>query len=207
MRIVEKYFPHLSAGCRQQLRELEPLYRRRNEQVNLISRKDIDQLYERHVLHSLAIARVAPPANGATVLDAGTGGGFPGIPLAILFPQCRFTLVDSILKKVAAVQEIADALNLRNVQVVRARIETLPQKFDFVVSRAVADLPTFLGWTWDKITPGNRSAIPNGVLCLKGGNLSEELKGVRQKSRVIAIADFFCEEFFETKKIVYVEKI
>jgi 16S rRNA (guanine527-N7)-methyltransferase len=204
---VEKYFPGLAPDRRLLLRRLEPLYRRWNERINLISRKDIGSLYERHVLHSLAIAKVAQLADGATILDAGTGGGFPGIPLAIVFPQCRFTLVDSVGKKVAAVQEIAGELSLQNVQVVRARVEALPQKFDFVVSRAVADLPTFVGWTWRKINPGNRSSIPNGMLYLKGGDLSEELSGIPQKSRVIALSDFFSEEFFETKKIVYIEKL
>jgi 16S rRNA (guanine527-N7)-methyltransferase len=204
--IVEKYFPDLAPDRRQLLRRLEPLYRRWNERINLISRKDIGCLYERHVLHSLAIAKVARLVDGATILDAGTGGGFPGVPLAIMFPQCRFTLADSIGKKVAAVQEIVGELSLQNVQVVRARVETLPQAFDFVVSRAVADLPTFVGWTWSKIIPGNRSSIPNGMLYLKGGDLSEELNRVPQKSRVIALSDFFSEEFFETKKIVYMKK-
>ncbi|MDR3366393.1 MAG: 16S rRNA (guanine(527)-N(7))-methyltransferase RsmG, partial [Prevotellaceae bacterium] len=163
MLAVEKYFPDLAPNSLRQLRQLEPLYRRWNERLNLISRRDIDGLYERHVLHSLAIAKVAQLANEATVLDAGTGGGFPGIPLAIAFPQCRFTLADSVGKKVAAVKEIAAALGLRNVQVVQARVEALPQKFDFVVSRAVAELSTFVGWTWDKIVPGSRSSIPNGI--------------------------------------------
>ncbi|MDR3189320.1 MAG: 16S rRNA (guanine(527)-N(7))-methyltransferase RsmG [Prevotellaceae bacterium] len=206
MLVVEKYFPNLAPDRRLLLRQLEPLYRRWNERINLISRKDIDQLYERHVLHSLAIAKVAQLADGATALDVGTGGGFPGIPLAIMFPQCRFTLVDSVGKKVMAVRQIADELKLRNVQTVQARVEALPQKFDFVVSRAVADLSTFVGWTWDKIIAGSRSSIPNGILYLKGGDLSEELSGIPQKASVIAISDFFSEAFFETKKVVYVRK-
>jgi 16S rRNA (guanine527-N7)-methyltransferase len=203
---VEKYFPDLTPVQAALLRQLEPLYRRWNEHINLISRKDVDRLYERHVLHSLAIAKAVQLTDGAKILDAGTGGGFPGIPLAIMFPQCRFTLVDSIGKKITVVQKIADALSLHNVQTIQARVETLPQKFDFVVSRAVADLSTFVGWTWDKIIPGSCSSIPNGILCLKGGDLSEELKGIQQKASIIALSDFFDEEFFETKKIVYIPK-
>jgi 16S rRNA (guanine527-N7)-methyltransferase len=200
-----RYFPDFTPEQVSLLQQLEPLYRSWNERINLISRKDIDRLYERHVLHSLAIAKVVQPAEGTEVLDAGTGGGFPGIPLAIAFPQCRFTLVDSVGKKVAAAREIVSALRLRNVQAAQARAEALTRKFDFVVSRAVADLPTFVGWIGDKITPGSRSSIPNGALYLKGGDLSEELKGVPQKTDVIAISDFFGEEFFETKKIVYIK--
>ncbi|MDR0711030.1 MAG: 16S rRNA (guanine(527)-N(7))-methyltransferase RsmG [Prevotellaceae bacterium] len=206
MLAVEKYFPDLAPVQAALIRQMAPLYRRWNEHINLISRKDVDQLYERHILHALAIAKAAQLADGAEILDAGTGGGFPGIPLAIMFPQCRFTLVDSIGKKVAAVQKIAAALSLHNVKTVQARVETLPQKFDFVVSRAVADLSTLMGWTWSKISPGNRSSIPNGMLCLKGGDLSEELKGIPQKIFVIALSDFFDEKFFETKKIVYIPK-
>jgi 16S rRNA (guanine527-N7)-methyltransferase len=205
LNCIRKYFPDLTPAQVSLLQQLEPLYRSWNERLNLISRKDIDRLYERHVLHSLAIARVAQFADGAKMLDAGTGGGFPGIPLSIVLPQCRFTLVDSVGKKVAAVREIASALRLQNVQVVQARAEEILQKFDFVVSRAVADLPTFTGWVWDKITPGGQSSIPNGILYLKGGDLAEELKGVRQKTSVIAISDFFDEAFFETKKIVHVK--
>lgn len=207
MLIVEKYFPDLAPDRKLLLRQLEPLYRCWNERINLISRRDAGYLYERHVLHSLAIAGVAHFADGTAIMDAGTGGGFPGVPLAIMFPQCRFTLVDSVAKKVTAVQEIVGALGLQNVQVLRARVEALPQKFDFVVSRAVADLSIFVGWTWSSIIPGSRSSIPNGILYLKGGDLREELGRVQQKSRVIEIADFFGEEFFETKKIVYIKKI
>ncbi|MDR0415336.1 MAG: 16S rRNA (guanine(527)-N(7))-methyltransferase RsmG [Prevotellaceae bacterium] len=203
---IRKYFPALAPAQEALLQQLEPLYRSWNERINLISRKDIDRLYERHVLHSLAIARVVQPADGAEVLDAGTGGGFPGIPLAILFPQCRFTLADSIGKKVAAVREIAAALRLRNVQVVQARVETLTQNFDFVVSRAVADLPTFVGWVWGKVSPGCRGSLPNGILYLKGGDLDEELRRIPQKANVVAISDFFDEEFFETKKVVYIKR-
>jgi 16S rRNA (guanine527-N7)-methyltransferase len=203
---IRKYFPDFTPAQVAQLQQLEPLYRCWNERLNLISRKDVDMLYERHVLHSLAIAKAAQLADGAKILDVGTGGGFPGIPLSIALPQCRFTLVDSIGKKVAAVREIAHALRLSNVQVVQARAETLPQKFDFVVSRAVADLPTFAGWVWSKIATGGHSSIPNGILYLKGGDLTGELKGVAQKAVVIAISDFFDEAFFETKKIVYIKR-
>ncbi|MDR1022546.1 MAG: 16S rRNA (guanine(527)-N(7))-methyltransferase RsmG [Prevotellaceae bacterium] len=206
MNCIRKYFPDLTPAQVALLQRLEPLYRSWNERLNLISRKDIDRLYERHVLHSLAIAKAAQFADGTKMLDAGTGGGFPGIPLSIALPQCRFTLADSVGKKVAAVQEIASALRLNNVQVVQTRVEALPQKFDFVVSRAVADLPTFAGWVWDKIIPGGQCSIPNGILYLKGGDLTEELKGVAQEASVMAISDFFDEAFFETKKIVHVKK-
>ncbi len=206
MHIITKYFPDLTPLQTEQLSRLEELYRYWNERINLISRKDIEQLYERHILHSLAIAKVAQFADGARILDVGTGGGFPGIPLAIMFPQCSFTLVDSIGKKIMVVNEVAKALALHNVSALQARAEALPQKFDFVVSRAVTDLPTFMTWVWGKIISGGNSSIPNGILYLKGGDLAEELKPIRQPLRITSLSDFFEEEFFETKKMVYVRR-
>ncbi len=206
MQIISKYFTNLTPEQNKQFAQLDELYRHWNERINLISRKDIEQLYERHILHSLAIVKVTTFADGAKILDVGTGGGFPGIPLAIMFPQCSFMLVDSIGKKIMVVNEVANALGLKNVAALQVRAETLPQKFDFVVSRAVTDLPTFMSWVWPKIMRGDKSSIPNGILYLKGGDLTEELKPVKQPLSITPLSDFFEEEFFETKKIVYVKK-
>ncbi|MDR2938011.1 MAG: 16S rRNA (guanine(527)-N(7))-methyltransferase RsmG [Prevotellaceae bacterium] len=206
MRSITQYFPNLTPQQAEQFAQLGELYRYWNERINLISRKDIELLYERHVLHSLAIAKACTFAPGARILDVGTGGGFPGIPLAIMFPQCRFMLVDSIGKKIMVVSEVAKALALQNVTALQARAETLPQHFDFVVSRAVTDLPTFMGWVWSKIARGGSSSLPNGILYLKGGDLSEELKPIKQPLTITPLSDFFSEEFFETKKVVYVAK-
>jgi len=206
MNIISKYFPNLTPQQVVQLAQLHELYRYWNERINLISRKDIDHLYERHVLHSLAIAKAVTFAGGANIVDVGTGGGFPGIPLAVMFPQCSFTLVDSIGKKVMVVGEVAKALALHNVATLQARAEALPQRFDFAVSRAVTNLPTFIGWVWSKLVGGGSSSLANGILYLKGGDLDEELRPVKQPLRVIPLSDFFSEEFFETKKVVYVKK-
>jgi 16S rRNA (guanine527-N7)-methyltransferase len=206
MRLIAKYFPEASPLQAKQFAQLDGLYRYWNERINLISRKDIGQLYERHVLHSLAIAKAVAFADGARILDVGTGGGFPGIPLAIMYPQCAFTLVDSIGKKIMVVQEVAKALGLRNVHALHARAEALPQTFDFVVSRAVTTLPTFMGWVWGKVAAGGSSSLPNGILYLKGGDLTEELKPIGQPLSITPLSDFFEEAFFETKKVVYVAR-
>lgn len=204
--ILLPYFPQMSAKQQQQFEALEALYREWNAKINVISRKDIDELYLRHILHSLAIAKVISFQSGARVLDVGTGGGFPGIPLAILFPEANFTLIDSIGKKIAVVKAIAEALELENVLPLQTRAEELPVRFDFVVSRAVTDLKTFIPWVWDKIIPGGKQAYPNGIFCLKGGDLTEELRASPQKALEIPLSDFFKEDFFETKKLVYVQK-
>lgn len=203
---IQEYFPSISVVQQEQLKMLPELYAYWNERINLISRKDIDQLYERHVLHSFAIAKVISFADNSCVLDVGTGGGFPGIPLSIMFPSCKFTLVDSIGKKIMVVNEVAQALKLKNVVAKKARAEELKENFDFVVSRAVTDLPTFTSWIWNKINKGNKSTLPNGILYLKGGDLLEELKATKYQSQIFDISSFFKEDFFETKKVVYIKK-
>ena len=197
-----KYFHDLDAAQRDRFAAMEALYLEWNARINVISRKDTGHFYLRHVLHSLAIARVADFAPGARVLDAGTGGGFPGVPLAVLFPRVRFTLADSIGKKIKVAADIAEKLSLDNVSAVNGRIEDLPGAYDFVVSRAVAQMDRLAPWGRGKIRPGNASSLPNGILCLKGGDLSEELKDF-PKARIYDISAFFCEEFFETKRVVY----
>ena len=181
---------------------LQPLYADWNSKINVISRKDIDSLYTRHVLHSLAIAKVQPFLPGSSVLDVGTGGGFPGLPLAILFPQTQFYLCDSIQKKITVVRAVADALGLQNVRAEKIRAEDVPGKFDFIVSRAVTQMPEFVTWIRGKIKPQSVHKLANGVLYLKGGDLSEEMKPFPNAVEH-PISDFFTDEFFETKKVVY----
>ena len=204
MDSIKKYFPNLSAQHIEQFSQLKPLYEGWNSQINVISRKDTDNFYERHVLHSLAIAKVMEFADGSEIMDIGTGGGFPGIPLAILFPECRFTLVDSIGKKVKVANEVAQCLGLKNVMAIHERAEKIDQKFDFIVSRAVTTMPDFLKWTKNKFKPKNNNPLANGILYLKGGDLKEEMKTVNKFYKFYEISDFFSEEFFETKKVVYV---
>jgi 16S rRNA (guanine527-N7)-methyltransferase len=204
MKTIEKYYPDLTDIQRKQLTELEALYKFWNEQINVISRKDTENFYERHVLHSMGIAKIMAFKEGTTILDIGTGGGFPGIPLAILFPNCHFTLVDSVGKKIKVVNEVAESLGLTNVIGIHGRAETLKEKFDFIVSRAVTAMPAFLYWTRGKFNKKSNNTLPNGILYLKGGDLKEELKSLKQKHKVIPLNKYFNEEFFETKKIVYV---
>ncbi len=202
--LLLKYFPDLTANQQEQFAQLGSLYEHWNGQINVISRKDMDSFYERHVLHSLAIAKVISFRPGANVLDIGTGGGFPGIPLAILFPETNFHLVDSIGKKIKVVTEVAKALGLQNVKASHERAEKIQGKFDFVVSRAVTAMPEFLSWTKNKFKSENKHALKNGILYLKGGDLEEEMKTVKQNITYHPIPEFFEEEFFETKKVVYV---
>ena len=195
----------LSAQQVQQLTALEPLYEHWNQKVNVISRKDINSLYTHHVLHSLGIARVCQFAPGSTVLDVGTGGGFPGIPLAILFPQTQFHLVDSTGKKIMVVNEVIKALGLQNITAEQVRAEQVSGKFDFVVSRAVTRIKPFYGWVRDKIKEGSNSELANGILYLKGGDLAVEMKELGKPYQVFELNNYFQEDFFETKKVVYVK--
>ncbi len=205
MQTINKYFPNLSEKQLDQFSQLESLFKFWNEQINVISRKDTENFYERHVLHSLGIAKVIEFSDGSEILDIGTGGGFPGIPLAILFPNCSFTLVDSIGKKIKVANEVAAAIGLTNVQGIHERAENISEKFDFIVSRAVTAMPSFLQWTKGKFKLSKKHALANGILYLKGGDLSEEMKPVKQKNKIYNLSDFFSEDFFETKKVVYVK--
>lgn len=202
MNEILQYFPDLSSEQIEQFSALGELYKEWNEKINVISRKDIEDLYIKHVLHSLAIAKVMEFKSGSKVLDVGTGGGFPGIPLAILFPDVEFHLVDSIAKKILVVNEVTSALGLKNVKAETQRVEKLKSKYDFVVSRAVTQMPKFVNWIKNKFEKENNNPLPNGILYLKGGDLSEELS---EFPTVIIhpIPKYFSEDFFETKKVVY----
>lgn len=204
MEIILKYFPHLTEEQHRQFTALYDLYLDWNAKINVISRKDIENLYEHHVLHSLAIAKVIDFKPGTTVMDLGTGGGFPGIPLAILFPETKFHLVDSIGKKVRVANEVADAIGLKNVTFRHARAQEEKQLFDFVVSRAVMPLSDLIEIIKKNISKKQINALPNGLICLKGGELQHETLPFKNKTVINNISDFFGEEFFETKKVVYV---
>lgn len=193
----------LTTHQEQQFAALDALYRDWNSKINVISRKDIDNLYEHHVLHSLAIAKVLPFQSGSNILDVGTGGGFPGIPLAILFPNCRFTLIDSIGKKIKVAQEVAKALELSNVECIQERAEDEKRKFDFVVSRAVMPLPDLVRLVQKNISNVQRNAVPNGLVVLKGGDLTEELRPFAKRAEVTEISTLFEGEWFETKRVIY----
>lgn len=200
--IIFNYFPDLTDEQRSQFVLLETLYHDWNQKINVVSRKDIDELYLRHVLHSLGIAKIQQFKAGSTVLDVGTGGGFPGIPLAILFPETHFTLVDSVGKKIKVVEEVVEGLGIQNVTPINSRVEEIKDRFDFIVSRAVAAMPTFTHWVKGKIKKESLHERRNGILYLKGGDLSEELKDYRT-AQVFELSESFTEDFFETKKVVY----
>ena len=202
--LILKYFPEITDEQKQQFEKLEQLYTEWNKKINVISRKDMDGLYEKHILHSLGIAKVMPFADGTKVLDIGTGGGFPGIPLAILFPEVSFTLIDSIGKKIKVVEAVSEGLGLKNVTAVHGRAEKLKEKFHFVVSRAVTQMPEFLRWLKGKFEKEQFNEKHNGVLYLKGGDLAEELAGLR--CEIFQLKNYFEEEFFDTKKVVYLSK-
>ncbi|KAA6440981.1 16S rRNA (guanine(527)-N(7))-methyltransferase RsmG [Dyadobacter flavalbus] len=204
MELINKYFPDLSNEQRDKFGEMEALYQFWNARVNVISRQDIETLYERHILHSLGIAKVLEFKSGTSILDVGTGGGFPGIPLAILFPKAQFHLVDSIGKKIRVVQEIVQALELDNVKAEQVRAEKLDDSYEFVVSRAVTRMAPFVGWVKKNISRNSFHPLKNGILYLKGGDLTEELSELKEKARIYELSSFFDEEFFETKKVVYV---
>ena len=202
MEFILKYFPDLTDVQKNQFQQLEALYQDWNSKINVISRKDIDELYVKHVLHSLAIAKIQKFEPGTYVLDVGTGGGFPGIPLAILFPETRFYLIDVILKKINVVKAVAEALDLKNVKAEQMRAENVKGDFDFIVSRAVTNMPDFVSWIKDKIKKQQKHELKNGILYLKGGDLTEELAAF-PSAKEYNIADFFEGQFFETKKVVY----
>ncbi|WP_343696804.1 16S rRNA (guanine(527)-N(7))-methyltransferase RsmG [Flavobacterium sp.] len=199
---ILKYFPNLTELQIEQFQKLDFLYHDWNEKINVISRKDIDSLYTKHILHSLGIAKIMKFEPGATVLDVGTGGGFPGIPLAILFPETRFYLIDVIAKKIKVVQGVVDALELKNVKAEQKRAELVKGDFDFIVSRAVTNMPDFVSWIKDKIKKQHKHTLKNGILYLKGGDLAEELKDF-PNATLYDLAEIFEDEFFETKKVVH----
>lgn len=202
MELILKYFPNLTEIQKQQFEQLRELYEDWNLKINVVSRKDIEELYLRHVLHSLGIAKIQAFLPGSQILDVGTGGGFPGIPLAILFPEVQFHLVDSIGKKIKVVEEVFAGLQLQNVKTTNARVETVLGKYDFIVSRAVAQMETFVHWINGKIAKKNLHERRNGILYLKGGDLTEELK-IYTTATVFPLSDYFEEDFFETKSVVH----
>ncbi|MCH2231025.1 MAG: 16S rRNA (guanine(527)-N(7))-methyltransferase RsmG [Crocinitomicaceae bacterium] len=204
MDLILSHFPNLTEDQKEQFGRLKELYMDWNSQINVISRKDTENFYERHVMHSLAIAKVTTFKEGTKLMDIGTGGGFPGIPLAILFPDCKFLLVDSIGKKIKVVKEITKTLNLKNVRATHERAENINEQFDFIVSRAVTAMPAFLSWTKGKFLKENKNEFKNGILYLKGGDLSKEMSPIKKAIQYFDIKDFYDGEFFDTKKVVYV---
>ncbi len=203
MQIILKYFPSLTQKQIAQFQELQKLYPYWNERINVISRKDIGQLYERHVLHSLAIAKIFQFPENCKILDVGTGGGFPGVPLAIMFPNANFILADSIGKKITVVNEICSSIKLKNICTINSRAENIENTFNFIVSRAVTDFPQIVKLVKSKIKPGEINGTRNGIIYLKGGDFINEIAPFKEKVKVYNISDFFAEEFFVTKKIIY----
>jgi 16S rRNA (guanine527-N7)-methyltransferase len=202
MELIRKYFNDLTDSQLEKLEALESLYKDWNLKINVVSRKDIDELYIRHVLHSLGIAKVIQFKDGTKIMDVGTGGGFPGIPLAIMFPNCQFHLVDSIAKKIKVVDEVVEGLGLTNVTTTHGRVEDIKGQYDFIVSRAVAAMPTFVRWVKGKVAKKSRHDLKNGILYLKGGDLSEELQNYTT-AKIHDLSTYFSEPFFDTKKVVH----
>lgn len=202
MELILKYFPNLSDNQVYQFEQLETLYTEWNSKINVISRKDIDELYLKHILHSLGIAKIIEFNPDTKVLDVGTGGGFPGIPLAILFPEVRFHLVDSINKKLKVINAVCESIKLSNIKTTHSRVEAIDEKYDFIVSRAVTAMPEFVSWVKNKISKSHNNDIKNGILYLKGGDLIQELMKFPQ-AKTYNLNAYFTEEFFETKKVVY----
>ncbi|WP_321309776.1 16S rRNA (guanine(527)-N(7))-methyltransferase RsmG [Marinifilum fragile] len=205
MEIIEKYFTDLTEEQKNRFAQLKDLYTHWNSQINVISRKDIDSLYLHHVLHSLSIAKVIKFEPGTKIMDVGCGGGFPGIPLAILFPECDFYMVDSIGKKIKVVNEVAAALKLKNVKAEHTRVQQVKDKFDFIVSRAVTAFPKFVNMVRKNSSPKDKNSLANGILYIKGGDFQEEIAGYGDKVQLFDCTNFFEEEFFETKKVVHLE--
>nr|WP_321408832.1 16S rRNA (guanine(527)-N(7))-methyltransferase RsmG [uncultured Carboxylicivirga sp.] len=203
MELIDKYFPHLDTEKREKIGLLGKIYEDWNTKINVISRKDMDHFYERHVLHSLAIAQFIQFTNGTRILDVGTGGGFPGIPLAIMFPECHFQLIDSIGKKIKVVSAVAEELGLKNVNARQVRVENHPEQYDFIISRAVTAFPAFVNLCKNKILPHNKNAITNGIIYLKGGDFDQELNEFKKRVSVTPLSNYYEEEFFETKKIIH----
>lgn len=206
-KLIEKYFPQLTEKQKAQFAQLGELYREWNERINVVSRQDIENIYEKHILHSLAIAKVVNFKDFSEILDVGTGGGFPGIPLAIMFPHCQFHLIDSIGKKIKVVTEVANALGLENVRAEQIRAEQVDGEYDFIVSRAVTRITPFYGWVKGKVNINCYNKLKNGILYLKGGDLGEELKELGKKTRTFELHEYFTEEFFETKKVIHVPMV
>lgn len=206
MDIILKYFPGLTEEQRRQFEILYSLYGEWNAKINVVSRKDFESLYLKHILHSLAVAKACSFDDGARVIDIGTGGGFPAIPLAIMFPEVHFTAADSIGKKIRVVEEVAKGAGIKNITPLNARAEQVPGRFDYAVSRAVTDAATVMQWVWSKLERGRKGSLPNGLLLLKGGDLAEELAATGRKCSWWNISDWFSEEFFDTKKVIYIEK-
>lgn len=202
MELIQKYFSNLSDTQKEQFSKIFDLYSDWNAKINVVSRKDIDELYLRHVLHSLGIAKVLQFKDGTNIMDVGTGGGFPGIPLAILYPECHFHLVDSVNKKLKVINAVAEDLGLTNIKTSHKRAEDIDERFDFIVSRAVTAMPSFVGWVKNKVNKKSKNELKNGILYLKGGDLTEELKDF-PKATIYNLTDFFEEDFFETKKLVH----
>lgn len=201
--LIEKYFPNLSEQQREQFARLGEVYAEWNAKINVVSRKDMEHIYLHHILHSLAIAKVCHFADGAQILDVGCGGGFPSVPLAIMFPNVQFTACDSIGKKIRVVEGVCEAVGIKNIRTVNGRVEQLKEQFDYIVSRAVTDMPTFVGWVRGMVRKGEKGSLPNGILYLKGGDLTEELQASRRQWERYYISEFFEEEFYDTKQVVY----